>query len=316
MRDDEFLAMQKSTIVRTSIDTPVLPPVRLVVGTLSRIAPGLAARLAARLFLRPRRHRPPAYEVVALASARAGEVRVDGLGVRTWTWGAGPAVLLVHGWSGRGAQLAAFAPPLVERGFAVTTFDAPGHGASGGREATIPQLVAAIRAVAAPHGTLAGLVAHSVGALAAARALYEGLGARAAVFVGPPADVSEPAMRFHEALGLTRRARERMRELIEAKVGAPWSAFDVTHLAPALDTPLFVVHDRGDGEVPWQSGWLVARAWPRARFETTDGLGHRRILRDGGVVAAAVAFVAAHADAGRRSLAVAESAGRAVATAA
>jgi len=42
-------------------------------------------------------------------------------------------VLLVHGWGGRGAQLASFVEPLVARGFSVLTFDAPGHGASAAR---------------------------------------------------------------------------------------------------------------------------------------------------------------------------------------
>ena len=39
----------------------------------------------------------------------------------------------------------------------------------------------------------------------------------------------------------------------------------------------------------------MARAWRGAEMLMTDGLGHRRILRDPDVVAAAVAFVAARA---------------------
>ena len=39
------------------------------------------------------------------------------------------------------------------------------------------------------------------------------------------------------------------------------------------------------------SGLAVARAWPDARFKRTFGLGHRRVLRDAGVIAATVAFL-------------------------
>jgi len=92
-----------------------------------------------------------------------------------------------------------------------------------------------------------------------------------------------------------------MRERVERHVGLPWSAFDVTRLAPSLGVPLLVVHDRGDAEVPWQHGRAVAQVWPGARLVTTDGLGHRRILRDRGVVDEAVAFLTAEAETRRRA---------------
>jgi hypothetical protein len=51
-----------------------------------------------------------------------------------------------------------------------------------------------------------------------------------------------------------------------------------------MPTPLLVVHDENDREVPIASGELVASAWPGAVLERTRGLGHRRILRDRRVI--------------------------------
>ena len=65
----------------------------------------------------------------------------------------------------------------------------------------------------------------------------------------------------------------------------------VPRLAAGLATPLLVVHDRGDATVPWEEGAAIAAAWPDAEFVTTTGLGHRDIVRDGDVVARAVAFM-------------------------
>jgi hypothetical protein len=65
----------------------------------------------------------------------------------------------------------------------------------------------------------------------------------------------------------------------------------VARIAAGLGTPALVVHDRTDGEVPWSDGDEVARAWPGARLRTTEGLGHRRVLRDPAVIAEATAFV-------------------------
>lgn len=113
------------------------------------------------------------------------------------------------------------------------------------------------------------------------------------MFVSPAADLTAATTRFTETLGFSRDVEEQMRRRIEHRVGAPWSAFDAATLAPALGVPLLVIHDRGDAEVPWQHGMVLTRAWRGAEMLMTDGLGHRRILRDPGVIAAASAFLAA-----------------------
>ena len=293
MTDAEYLAMEKSTIVRSSRGSHWLPLARASHRTLSAVAPALAARRAVRLFTTPPRARRPAAEVDLLETARARPIQVGERRVETWAWGTGPSVLLVHGWGGRGAQLGTLVGPLVARGFSVATFDAPGHGASDAGMVTVTEITTAIRAVAQARGPLAALVAHSVGATAAVRALWEGLDAGAVVLVAPAADLVTPALRFTETFGFSREVRERMHRRLEERMGRSWSAFDAIELAPALTAPVLVIHDRGDAEVPWQHGAAIARAWRGSEMLMTEGLGHGRILRDPDVVAAAAAFVAA-----------------------
>jgi pimeloyl-ACP methyl ester carboxylesterase len=291
MNDLDFLAMQNSTSVRPSAPPLIVRLLRPGIATLSALAPALAARLAERLFLTPPRHRVPARESAALARARRTIVQLDGSPVATWTWGHGPVVLLVHGWGGRGAQLAGFVEPLVASGCAVVTFDAPGHGVSPDSHSSIVAFVDAIRAIEAALGPIQGVIAHSIGAVGAARALYEGLGAEAAVFIAPPADLVLQAHTRLETLGFGRGAREAMQARIERRLGVAWAALDVRTYASAMRTPLLVVHDRDDSEVPWQDGAIIARGWRGAEFSTTGGLGHRRILHDAGVIRDVTAFV-------------------------
>src|SRR5205809_2778234 len=207
MTDLEFVAMQNSTAVRS----PGLPLaarlVRPAFAALSVLAPALAASVAERVFLTAPRHRAPEHETAALAGARRTIVQVGGSPVSVWTWGHGPVVLLVHGWGGRGAQLARFVEPLVASGCSVVTFDAPGHGASPEPRSSIVAFLTAIQAIDRTLGPVRGVVAHSIGTVAAARALYEGLGADAAVFIAPPADLVLQAHTILEALGFGRRAR-------------------------------------------------------------------------------------------------------------
>jgi pimeloyl-ACP methyl ester carboxylesterase len=293
MTDRDYLSMINSTIVRSNREPWFLPLIRLGHRALSALAPSAAAERAERLFLTPPRLPRPSAEVALLASARSRPRCAGARQVEVFTWGAGPRVLLVHGWGGRGTQLGPFVAPLVARGFSVVTYDAPGHGASDTGPVTIPEMVTALRQVAAAHGAVAGLIAHSMGAAVATRAFYEGLQVGAAVFVGPASDLSDAANRFTGALGFSRSVEEQMRQRIEHRVDAPWSTFEATALAPALRTPLLVIHDRADAEVPWQHGMALARAWPGAEPLLTDGLGHRRILRDPDVIATTTAFLTA-----------------------
>ena len=53
-----------------------------------------------------------------------------------------------------------------------------------------------------------------------------------------------------------------------------------------------VVHDHDDDVIPVAEAELLERAWPRARFLYTTGLGHRDLLADASVVEPVSAFLA------------------------
>src|SRR5437762_846454 len=151
---------------------------------------------------------------------------------------------------------------LVRPAFAALSVRAPEPRSS------IVAFLTAIQAIDRTLGPVRGVVAHSIGTVATARALYEGLGADAAVFIAPPADLVLQAHTILEALGFGRRARELMQERIERRLGRAWSALDVRGYAPAMRAPLLVVHDRDDAGVPSQDGVIPARTWPGAVFSS------------------------------------------------
>lgn len=259
---------------------------------LSRVAPGLAARLADRLFFTPPRPRRSPRVDAFLATGCRRNVIVGGTPVAIWHWGAGPAVVLAHGWGGVGAQLRSFVPPLLDRGFSVVAFDAPGHGRSGGRQTSMVHFARALRAVADSVGSVHAVIAHSLGGAATALALRDGLRTRRAVLLGAPADPEDWTREFARRLRIPAPVMDRMRARVESRLGVAWSELRILGMAESLETPLLLVHDRDDAEVPWPDGAALAAAWPGARLVTTTGLGHRRILREPSVVAEAVAFVA------------------------
>ncbi len=266
-------------------------PLRAAFAVLGRLAPGAAGAMAERLFLTPPRPRAPAREREALAGAVPFEVRLGRTTLRAWRLGDGPAVLLAHGWGGRGAQLLPLGEPLREAGFSLVAFDAPAHGRSGGRLASVPIFADAIAAVAVQSGARAA-VAHSMGGAALALAILRGLPIDAAVVIGTPRSPWPFFRAFGQAMGLSPGVRDEARARLERRVGFTEDGFDLARLAAtAPAVPLLVAHDRGDQEVPFADGEAIAAAWPGATFLATEGLGHRRILRDPALAAAAAAFL-------------------------
>jgi pimeloyl-ACP methyl ester carboxylesterase len=277
----------KSTNVRSLLDAPLRGWFRL----LGVVTPGLAAAQAERLFFTPPRPRRSRRIERLLASAKRFTIAHRPGRLAAWAWGSGPSVYLVHGWGGRGGQLADFVPPLVDRGRRVIAFDAPAHGASRGRLSSIPEFARALAAVTEVCGPPEGVVGHSLGCAAATFAMSRGLDVGRAVFVAPPADPVRWVRGFARRLGLGPELLAAMQARSERRLGIRWSELPVPGSGVDFETPLLVVHDRDDAEVPWSDGAAVAAGWPGARLVTTRGLGHRRILRDAGVIAEALAFL-------------------------
>jgi pimeloyl-ACP methyl ester carboxylesterase len=274
----------KSTSVRFTA-------IRGALSGLSRVSPGTAARVATVLFRRPPGRRRSDLPLSAFDSGQRVDLALDGRRLAVWKWGTGPTALLVHGWGSRGARLGDFVAPLTRAGFSVVAFDAPGHGASAGRLSSLPQFIAAVRAIGDRLGPLHAVVAHSMGGAATTLAMARGLDVRRAVFLAPAADPAGYSARFAAVLGLSDAVVSRMKQGLERRFGVLWKDFDVLAAAAALAAPLLVIHDSDDRDVPLADGAAIAAAWPGARLVTTKGLGHRRIVHDPAVVERAVAFL-------------------------
>ena len=275
---------------RTTVRTARWAIRRAAVRALHPFSADGAAALAAHWFLLPDLGRDRRAPANGNQDGKRFDVNAGGVRLAAWEWGpeSGPTVVLAHGWNGRGRQLAAIARAIAARGYRAVTFDQPGHGASGGRLASIPRMAEAIAAVSEATGGVEAVVAHSLGAVAATYALSRGLGVRRAVFIAPPVSPARWIDHFSRIVGLPEESRAHLVKNVEARAGVPAAELDPLRLAPRLAAELLVVHDDGDREVPLAAGAALADAWPGARLLVTSGLGHNRLLADRQVIAAIV----------------------------
>lgn len=256
-----------------------------------RLAPEWTASWAARQFMTPPRYAAPKAERELLGSGHRFTIATSVGRLAAWSWGVGPTVFLMHGWAGRGGQMAPFVHPLLQAGFSVVLFDAPAHGQSEGREASLLHFRDALIQVINQHGPAHAVIAHSMGCGSTALALISGLRVPRLVFIGSPTDPSPYAERFVSHLRLGQGTFSAMTAKLERRFGVRWSELSVPALASSRREALLLVHDREDRDAPFEGALEIARHWPGARLMTTEGLGHRRVLRSPEVIAQAITHV-------------------------
>jgi pimeloyl-ACP methyl ester carboxylesterase len=290
--------MSVSSVAETvpAAQKPVHDPRAVALGqalfaTLGAVSPALGGLVAERVFVRPRKHKPPMHEQEVRARAdRAFTIAHEGLALDALSWGGGErVVLLAHGWEGRGPQMGRFVDPLVAAGFRVVAFDGPAHGRSPGKETDLLHYSRAIASAAAAVGPVHAVVGHSFGGAASMMAVTAGgFTPEKLVLVGSPASISYPLGQFRSVLDIPENIWGRFIQRMERRLGM--SIAEAT-LNRDLPIPGMVIHCQDDTEVEFANAERIHAAWPSAQLVAVNGLGHRRILKDPKVIAAVTAFL-------------------------
>lgn len=272
---------------------------RWVYRYLAPLFPDLAAGYAYRLWFSTRRHETPAREQRWEAGAVRSCVDTEYGEIAVYQWGTqGPIILLIHGWNGRGTQMASFAQPLVAAGYQVVAFDGPGHGRSPGRWTSIFRLSDATLAVVEKYGPVEAVIAHSFGCAVTAYALNHGLSVSRVACISSPASIHYLVERFCHALRIPASVQQKLEQRIAQRMGID-TGEDIWHyISPEANArrikgiPALIVHDQDDHDVEVSHGQRLHQAWQGSQLLETNGLGHRRILRNRKTIKHIVDFIA------------------------
>lgn len=212
----------------------------------------------------------------------------DGVSLVAWRWSPRvtprAAVVLVHGFGGLGDSpvLRAHAGALVEHGHDVVTYDARGHGGSGGActlGAGERHDVAAAVAAARERSSTVVVVAESAGATAALGHAVERRDLAGVVTVGAPAAwTMKPNLRAAAAAVMThtRPGRWLARRYLQVTILPGMVLPDApSTMAARLQVPLVVVHGEDDLFIPAREArHLHGRATGPARLDLVAAMGH------------------------------------------
>jgi pimeloyl-ACP methyl ester carboxylesterase len=294
--------MSRSALQSTSVFYQASPGVRVfrfMLAASQRLWPSLAVRAAYRLFGTPL---PPKWlnrRVQWDASWRVERWPFEQASVTIYSQPLappGPIVLLVHGWGGHARQMLPLAEALGQQGLRPVLLEMPAHGRSSGAVSNLPQFARAIEYVAARLShqghRLRAVVAHSLAANAAAYAASTGLAAERLVLLAPPASPLEYTRLFAHVFGLSETTRTAMQQRIEEREGILMHELEPDAVGPRIRVPTLVVHDRQDSINRFADGMAYAHAIRGAQLVATEGLGHRKILKDAQVIGKVAIFAA------------------------
>lgn len=266
----------------------LVPNYILVLGKiLTLVSPFLASRFAAKLFLTPFRYKLPEREREMDSHSKQTRRVVPSINreIVVYEYGDSPRkILLVHGWSGRGTQLAIMAKALLAKGYSVVSFDAPAHGKAPGKWSMMPFFVEAVHFLEKEYGPFEAAIGHSLGGMASLRAVRQGLGVEKLVIIGTADSVTHITREFAHNMKMNEKVARKMKAYFDRKFGEDMDNYSGAVSAQYVEIPTLVVHDEHDVDVHISSAHQIMDKLPKGELFITEELGHRRILGDSKVI--------------------------------
>lgn len=247
----------------------------------SRVYPAGVLPWLERLFFTPLRLDYSARQKRFEAEVEALLVPTGKTAIRAYRMRAhGPRMLFVHGWSGCGAQFHEMMRFFHQKGFDCWTFDAPGHGQSERVPTDMPTFAQAAVDLSHFSGGFFAAVGHSLGGMALHLAAPNIAGLRSLASICAPYSVARVVQEFCARSGGGKRMEAPLMNRLHLRYPEQVDLFDPRVAFARHGLSGLVVHDRDDPEVSFENALDLGAYWPGSVLFETQGLGHRKPLRD------------------------------------
>lgn len=274
---------------------PKIPLLIIYTGKILQfIAPPLATLFAIKLFQTPIRFKTPKLEKMMTKSAQKELLVIPELKkeIMVYTYGySKKKILLVHGWSGRGTQLYKIADSLLEQGFMTISFDGPAHGLSSGKTTMMNEFVIATKAIEKKFGPFEFAIGHSLGGMSVLNSVKQGLAIKKAIVIGAGDIITDIIIDFVKKIQLKPSMVNRIKKKFYKKFQEDIDNYSASKAAKQTTIPVLVIHDTEDYDVPVRCAHNIRQNLKKGELLITNGLGHRRILKDTNVINKLVEFL-------------------------
>lgn len=264
---------------------PILPmsyfdPIRLAgrtINTLALFSKHAAGKLAFTIFCTPKAGKVfTKKERQFLDQAQQKQIPFQSTHLQVYTWeGAGKTVLLAHGYESNTARWRPLVRFLNGKGYKVIAFDAPAHGASGGKTVN-GVLYAEAMAAVLKHHAVDFVVGHSLGGMAAIY-YFSHLATEAVdklILMAVPSELSTVIDFYYKVLQLNQRSQKAMETYFQQYIGFNIDYFSASQFIKKVEIPGLLILDKNDEIALFEESKAISECWPQGYLFVTEGLGH------------------------------------------
>lgn len=268
--------------------------IRIKLNVLAVLSKQKAAEAAMKIFSTPFRkstkQSPPVFQ-----KAEHLTFKLDGNTIKgnRWNGGREKKILIVHGFESSSKNFDRYIMPLVKKGLEVIAFDAPAHGASGGKEVNLLMYVNMLHEINIRYGPFYGYLSHSFGGLAVTHFLESVAHDEnvRVVLIAPATESVSAINSFFKILQLGINIRKEFDQLIYDRSGVEAHHYSIRRAIKNIKAKILWFHDEEDELTPIEDALKVRDDnHPNVEFVITRGLGHRKIYRENMVVKRIVDF--------------------------
>ena len=201
------------------------------------------------------------------------------------------AILLVHGWSGRGTQLVKIAEQLIHSDYQTISFDAPAHGLSQGKRTSMYDFIECIKEIDKSFGPFDALIGHSLGAMSVFNAMAKGVNCQTAIAISSGNSVRQIVNSFVNRMQLNPKISSKINTHFLKKFGESMENYSAYIACRNITKPILLIHDLKDTDVPASASIEIDQVLKHSTLLLTEGLGHRKILGDQVVINTIIQFI-------------------------
>lgn len=202
-------------------------------------------------------------------------------------------ILICHGWADTTQSMQTIIKSFVDKGYSVWAMDHVGHGKSEGNEshlfAYIDGLKNAIHTIEYNYAPVIGVVAHSAGAAAVLNLDDDFLKSRKFAVLGIPIKFFESMYNQMEMMGIHHKILTNLLNDLSMSFGLNWQELNPNQHEDKIGDHFLFVHDKDDEISPFDELKSFLKNCT-SKLIVTEGLGHRKILKDEKVINQLVEF--------------------------
>lgn len=268
--------------------------IKAVLHFIQFFSPRHAAKIAVFLGGYVRKYPRKEREKDALGRARKIEIiKSDGNKLIAWSWGAGPRVLIAHGWESRGSQMSSIAEAIAAQGYQAIAIDFTAHGDSEGKRTSFLHFNEDILLLANHFkNEVDAFVGYSAGGISSLYAHKKGFNPNKYVIIASPCAPYPAIEMTQNVFKLNPKSVKHMQDIYAGLFGMTWEELEESKFFTQFTQPALFINSHADKSVTVDQMQSIVDNWGGEKeLLSLDGLSHRQLMWDDRVLKEITSFL-------------------------